>query len=77
MVDKLHEKANLSQTEIRLCVLIFIGLDKQHILALLNYSDKGYGKLKYSASHKIGTTAKQMRKYMMHMLVNQGSSEVK
>lgn len=68
LVDKLNNIAKLSQTETKLCVLVFVGLDTAQIQKLLPYSANGYGKLKYTASRKIGTTAKDMRVFMLKLL---------
>ena len=69
LVDKLNNLAKLSQTETKLCVLVFIGLNSEQIQQMLPYSAKGYGKLKYTSSRKIGTTAKEMRDYMLKLLI--------
>ena len=68
LVDKLNNIAKLSQTETKLCVLVFVGLDTAQIQKMLPYSAKGYGKLKYTASRKIGTTSKDMRVFMLNLL---------
>ena len=70
LVDKLNNIAKLSQTETKLCVLVFVGLDAAQIQKMLPYSAKGYGKLKYTASRKIGTTAKEMRVFMLKLLTS-------
>ncbi len=72
-VDKLKSKVNLSELEIRFCILTLIGISQTQMLSdLLNYSSNGIGKFKYRISKKLGTTSRNLRDYLLSIIVSDG-----
>jgi len=68
IVDKLKPH-NLKVKEIQLCILILIGLPTSQIEEMLPYAHSGIGKFKYSTAKKIGTSTKEMRTFLCHLLM--------
>ena len=71
IVDALsQDKACLSEKEIRLCVLVLINLSREQMAELLLYAKSGMGKFKHSTAHKLGTTSKNMRSYLVETYIS-------
>ncbi len=66
---KLRNLHVLNETEIRLCVLVLIGLNRSDISETLPYSLSGVGKLKDQSAKKLGTSGKELQKFLLKMVV--------
>ena len=60
LVDKLEER-ELSEREIRICIMVLIGLSYAQIADLLNRAQNGIGKDKYVIAQKLGFTVKDLQ----------------
>ena len=69
IASKLRHKQILNETEVRLCILVLINLDRTGISATLPYSLSGVGKLKDQTSKKIGTTGKKLHDFLLKLAV--------
>lgn len=68
--NKLKATHSLSETEIRLCVLVLIDLRFKQISEILPYALNSVGKLKDTAAKHLGTTGKQLRKSLLNMVID-------
>lgn len=68
-VNKLKVYA-LSETEIKLCVLVLISLPFKQIAEILPYAQNSIGKLKDTTAKRLGTTGKLLRKYLLDLAVD-------
>ena len=59
---------NLSEKEIRLCVLVLIKASTEQMVELIPYAHSGLGKFKYTTARKLGTTTSKMREFMLDLL---------
>lgn len=66
--SKLKGRNLLNETEIRLCILVLIGLKRQEISAILPYALSSVGKLKDNTAKKLGTTGKNLREHLINMI---------
>ena len=64
------QKMNLSEQEVRLCILVVIGgfLDKQ-MADILYYSHKSIRSTKRHIALKLGTTSANMRAFLMEKII--------
>ena len=69
IASKLRRKQILNETEVRLCILVLINLNRTGISATLPYSISGVGKLKDQTSKKMGTTGKNLRSFLLKLAV--------
>ena len=60
----------LTPKEIRLCVLVLINLSRKQMAELLLYAESGIGKFKHSTAHKLGTTGKEMRDFLLQKCIS-------
>ena len=67
LADKLKEQYDLSEREVRLCILVFIGFSRKRISELLHYSLTGVGKLKDTTAKKIGTSGADLRSFLLKL----------
>ena len=65
LASKLHTKYNLNETETRLCVLTLLDCKYDLIADLLYRSNSSIGTLKIRVAKKLGTTAKDLRIYLI------------
>ena len=65
LASKLHTKYKLNETETRLCVLTLLDCKYELIADLLYRSNSSIGTLKIRVAKKIGTTAKNLRMYLI------------
>lgn len=65
LAAKLHTKYKLTETETRLCVLTLLDCKYDQIADLLFRSRSSIGTLKIRVARKIGTTAKNLRMYLI------------
>ena len=69
LVQKLQDRQILNRTEIRLCVLVFIGFKRNDIAQTLPYSLSGIGKLKDHTAKKLNTTGKNLHTYLVNLAI--------
>ena len=62
---KLRERYSLNETEVRLCILTLLNCEYDRIAELLYRSKSSIGTLKIRVAKKLGTTAKDMRQYLI------------
>ena len=65
LASKLHTKYKLNETETRLCILTLLDCKYDLIADLLYRSNSSIGTLKIRAAKKLGTTAKDLRVYLI------------
>ena len=65
LASKLHTKYKLNETETRLCILTLLDCKYDLIADLLYRSNSSIGTLKIRAAKKLGTTAKDLRLYLI------------
>ena len=65
LASKLHTKYKLNETETRLCVLTLLDCKYDLIADLLYRSNSSIGTLKIRVAKKLGTTAKDLRMYLI------------
>ena len=63
------ENYNLNETEIRLCILVLIGLNRLQIADTLPYASNSVGKLKDHTAKSLGTTGKNLRNFLLKMAI--------
>ena len=71
LASKLRQKAVLNETEIRLCILVLIGLNRIQIANTMPYALNSIGKLKDQTAKKLGTTGKNLRDFLIKMVVDE------
>lgn len=69
LANKLRATNLLTQTEIKLCVLVLINLRFNQIAEILPYAPNSIGKLKDTAAKHLGTTGKLLRKTLLEMVI--------
>lgn len=67
LADKLKEQHDLSEREMRLCILVLIGFSRKRISELLHYSLTGVGKLKDTTAKKIGTSGAELHSFLLKL----------
>ena len=65
LATKLTQEGILNETEIRLCVLVLIGLNRAEIAKTLPYAPNSVGKLKDHTAKLLGTTGKKLRDFLL------------
>ena len=70
-VTKLRQKAVLNETEIRLCILVLIGLNRIQIANTMPYALNSIGKLKDQTAKKLGTSGKNLRDFLIKIVVDE------
>ncbi len=68
LITKLN-RYNLSEQEVKLCILVLLKFEYDKIADLLSYSQSGIGKFKYRIAKKLGTTNSQMRDFLIKIAV--------
>ncbi len=68
LVDKLQRLNVMNENDIRLCVLVFIGLSHKQIAEVLYYSHKSIGRIKEITANKLGVHGGELYDYL-HKLV--------
>ena len=59
---------NLSQKEIRLCILVLLNANTNQMVNMIPYAKSGLGKFKYTTSNKLGTTTPNLRTFLLGLL---------
>lgn len=69
--DKLKATELLDEKEIRLCILVLLdfSFSNNEQADTIIYSRSGFGKFKYRLTQKLGTTAKDLREFLLKMIV--------
>ena len=68
--SKLKQQYNLSEQEIKLCVLVLFEYNQEQISAAMHYALNGIGKLKYRIAKKLGTTSKNLRNVLIENVIS-------
>ena len=58
----------MNEQDIRICILVFLGLNHRQIADMLNYSPKSIGKLKDITARKIGVSGGQLQDRLSELL---------
>ena len=66
LADKL-QKRELSERDIRICVLVLLGLSYAQMADILYRAQNGIGKDKYLIAKKLGVTAKDLQTTLVSM----------
>ena len=69
IATKLQKTQVLTESEIRLCFLILIGLNRQQISEIFPYAINGIGKFKYRVANKLGIEGKNLRNFLINMAI--------
>ena len=64
------QQENLTEKEVRLCVLSLFNLGYEEMADMLCYAPNGIGKFKMRTAKKLGTTAKKMRDFLIEKAIN-------
>ena len=67
--NKLKATNKLNETEVRLCVLVLINLPFSKIAQILPYAPNSIGKLKDTTAKHLGTTGKELRKFLLNLSI--------
>ena len=59
---------NLSEKEVRLCILVLLKASTEKMVDLIPYAQSGIGKFKYTTARKLGTTTANMRTFILDLL---------
>ena len=59
---------NLSQKELRLCILVLLKAPTNQMVDMIPYSHSGLGKFKNTTARKIGTTTTNFRLFLLNLL---------
>lgn len=70
LANKLKKKGVLNETEMRLCVLVLIGLSRSDIANTLPYALNSVGKLKDHTAKLLGTTGKNLHDFLLQMAID-------
>lgn len=70
-INKLKHEYILNETEIRLCVLVLLDLNRKQIADILPYAQNGVGKFKYRVAQKLGTNGKDLRQFLMKIAIRE------
>ena len=65
LASKLREKYSLKEIEVRICILTLLDCKYDQMAELLYRSSTSIGTLKMRVANKLGTTSKEMRKYII------------
>ena len=65
--SKLKQKQVLNESEVRLCVLILIGLSHDQIAVTLPYARNSVGKLKDQTAKKLGTIGRNLHDFLLDL----------
>ena len=71
LASKLRKQQTLTEPEVCLCILVFLGLTRQQIADLLHYANSGIGKFKYRVALKLGVESKHMREFLINMALDE------
>lgn len=69
IASKLRQKQILNETEVRLCILVLLNLNRKQISETLPYSLNSVGKLKDHTAKLLGTTGKNLHDFLLNVAV--------
>lgn len=69
LASKLRKTQALNETEVRLCILVLLDLNRAEIANTLPYALNSVGKLKDHTAKKLGTTGKNLRTFLVRMAI--------
>ena len=69
IASKLRQKQILNETEVRLCILVLLNLNRKQISETLPYSLNSVGKLKDHTAKLLGTTGKNLHDFLLNMAI--------
>ena len=69
LISKLRNMQVLNETEIRLCLLVLLDMNRAEISDTLPYSLSGVGKLKDHTAKSLGTTGKNLRQFLINLAI--------
>ena len=69
-VTKLTATGKFNEYEVRLCVLVLLGLDYETISHILIRAQNGIGKAKYRIAQKLGTTTGNLRQVLINLAID-------
>ena len=69
LASKLRKKNILNETEIRLCILVLLNLNRADTSKTIPYALSSVGKLKDYTAKKLNTSGKNLREYLINMAV--------
>ena len=59
---------NLSQKEMRLCILVLLKSPTNQMVDMIPYAQSGLGKFKYTTANKLGTNTSNLRQFLLNLL---------
>lgn len=65
LASKLKQLKVLNETEMRLCILVLLGMDRTQIADILPYASNSIGKLKDHTAKLLGTTGRNLRDFLL------------
>ena len=68
IITKLQAMTTLKEAEVRLCVLVLIGLPSKEIAEVMLYSPKSIGRMKENVANKLGIHGSQLRAYLLQIM---------
>ena len=68
LASRLHEQ-RLNEQDIRICILVLIGLSHKEIADMLNCSPKSIGKQKDLTAHKLGVSGGQLQEKLQNIAI--------
>ena len=72
LADKLKATGQLSEKELRLCVLVLMDcFDSKQQATLLHYGESGIRNFKQHAANKLGTNSRQLREHLMKIMTGE------
>ena len=69
LTSKLRSRQLLNETEVRLCVLVLLDMSRADISDKLPYAPNSVGKLKDHTAKLLGTTGKNLRKFLLWLAI--------
>jgi len=69
LASKLRQKHILNETEIRLCILVFLNMSRSEISDTLPYALNSVGKLKDHTAKLLGTTGRNLHDFLLNMAI--------
>jgi len=69
LARKLQQTYNLSEREVRLCVLSLLNLGYDTMAEFLYYAPNGIGKFKVRVAKKLGTSARNLRLFLIEIAI--------
>lgn len=75
LTGKLQCRMQLSEREVRMCVLVLLNVNTYIIADMLPYAENSIGTLKDRTAKKLGTTGKNLRHWLIDLAVGQKMDE--